>query len=60
MTYKDSASLGWGILGAAHIADDAFLPALNASRFARPVAIASRSPERAVGARGSARGPARA
>lgn len=34
--------MGWGILGAARIADDAVIPALNASRLSRPVAIASR------------------
>ncbi|HLZ95517.1 MAG TPA: Gfo/Idh/MocA family oxidoreductase [Candidatus Dormibacteraeota bacterium] len=39
--------MGWGILGAAWIADRAVLPAIAASRNGRLVAIGSRNPDRA-------------
>jgi len=43
----DSGRLGWGVLGAAHIARRAVLEAIAASRNGRIVAMASRDPRRA-------------
>ena len=43
----DGGRLGWGILGAAHIARRGVLPAIAASRNGRVVGMASRDPRRA-------------
>jgi xylose dehydrogenase (NAD/NADP) len=44
---KDSSAISWGVLSASRIGDEAVIPALLASRMARPVAIASKNADRA-------------
>lgn len=43
----DAPTLRWGILGAGRIAQSAIIPSLHYAKNARPMAIASRNPERA-------------